>query len=104
MNIVDLADLAQSITIVLSLTAYIPQWITMAKNKSSENISLSTWMLWFSSASMSWFYAFVQYTAKGNCFMLLASTTISVSLIVVTMYLIHKYRKDAPSNLVEVTA
>lgn len=100
-----LSDFCQSFTVLISLSAYLPQWQQMYKNKSSQNISLSAWIIWSISACLSLFYAVVQLTAHGTAYALVFSSTMSLLFIAATVILIVRYRhmekgaaKQSPLN------
>jgi len=89
------ADICQSVTVLICLLAYIPQWITLIRNKSSKNISLQSWCLWVCSSLLGFFYANVQYMVYGTGFTLVTTTTANLIFIILTIGLIVHYRKLA---------
>ena len=86
-----LANFAQSITIAISLAAYLPQWMTLRRKRSSENISLSSWSLWLVSSLCSLSYAATQLLVYGTGQVLVVTSVLSVLFIAVTLGLIFLY-------------
>ena len=92
------ADVGEAVTMVVALSAYIPQWITLFRNKSSENISSSTWMIWSFSATLSFFYAVVQYLINPATIVLLVSTAGGFLFNAITFAAVVYYRKHPTQN------
>jgi uncharacterized protein with PQ loop repeat len=90
--VVDAANVLQSSIPLLSLSAYFPQWRKIVLTKSSRDISLRAWVVWTLTASFSCFYSIVQYLLNGRGVALIFSTSTSCGFIVITVYLIIKYR------------
>lgn len=78
---------------LLSLVAYIPQWQKLIKTKSSEDISLKSWLIWTASTSFAVFYAVVQYWVNGHGAALVFSSVTGLLFILVTVYLVLVYRR-----------
>jgi uncharacterized protein with PQ loop repeat len=93
------ADLLQSCVPVLSLTAYVPQWLRLVKNKSSTDMSLRAWILWSVSSSFALFYAVVQYQVTDRGLALVFSSTAALAFILATIFLIFRYRSFAGSHV-----
>jgi len=91
---VSVADFGQSLTLALALCAYVPQWLTLYRNRSSDNMSLKAWCMWLFSGFLTWFYAFVHFTAHGTHFVLLITSSAAVLFMAATIALILRYRKD----------
>jgi uncharacterized protein with PQ loop repeat len=89
-----MADAMQLSVAVLSLIAYLPQWHKLIKTKSSQDISLSAWLLWALSSLFAVFYAAVQQYKFGAGWALLISALLSLGFVVVTVILIIIYRKN----------
>jgi hypothetical protein len=45
-DLVPISNICQSCTVFISLIAYVPQWLVLCRNKSSESQSLGAWLLW----------------------------------------------------------
>ena len=90
------ANFLQSCVPLLSLSAYIPQWRQLLKTKSSGDISIHAWLIWSLSGSFALFYAFVQYQITGKGAALIFSTTSALLFVMVTAFLVFKYRKRPP--------
>ena len=86
------ANLMQSSIVFITLTANIPQWITINQKQSSENISLSSWVLWLLASFFAFFYALVNQVAYQSCLALVLSSSVSFLCNLYTIYLIFKYR------------
>jgi len=91
-SVIITANMCQIATTIISLSAYLPQWIKLIQTKSSRDISLHSWLLWFFSASCALFYAIVQFLINGRGWPLIISTLFSVGSIVLTISLILKFR------------
>jgi uncharacterized protein with PQ loop repeat len=92
------ANILQSCIPLLSLSAYVPQWRKLALTKSSRDISLGAWLMWSMTASMSTFYAVIQYLVSGNGLPLVFSTVTSLTFILVTVYLIVWHRREGSAK------
>lgn len=92
-SVIYAANICQMATTVISLSAYLPQWIKLFKTKSSENIALGSWCLWILSTSFNLFYAIVQYLVHGSGWPLIISVFFNLSCILFTVFLIIKYKK-----------
>ena len=92
------ADVCQSLTIVLSLVAYFPQWRRFYVNKSSANVSLRSWYLWLVGNIFSWIYACTCFVLIGACGMLLVTNTLAITFNIVTLGMIQFYKKKELSE------
>jgi uncharacterized protein with PQ loop repeat len=90
--VVDAANVCQMSTVLISLAAYLPQWVKLYRTKSSENISLRSWCLWVVSSAFAFFYAVVQLLLNDRGWPLVVSTLTSFAFIVLTVLMIVKYR------------
>jgi len=91
-SVIITANTCQIATTFISLSAYLPQWIKIIQTRSSVNISIHSWCLWFISASFALFYAIVQYLLNGRGWPLIISTLASLSCILFTVSLIVRFR------------
>jgi len=87
-----LAGLLQSLVPLIALTAYIPQWRTFMRNKSSANVSLSAWGIWCAGNLINLFYAIVQYRVTGFGVSLVISTVCILLFMLINMAFIFYYR------------
>lgn len=87
------ANLMQVSVPFLTLVAYLPQWIMLVKTKSSEDFSLSAWVLWTVSAGFGMFYSIVQLQMNGHGWPLVVSATSSLSFVVLTLALVAYYKR-----------
>ncbi|MBU2621288.1 MAG: PQ-loop repeat-containing protein, partial [Proteobacteria bacterium] len=46
-SVIITANACQIATTLISLSAYLPQWIKIIQTRSSVNISIHSWCLWF---------------------------------------------------------
>lgn len=88
------ADFLQSSTILIYFSAYFAQWLTLFREKSSQNISLSSWNLYLLGSVFALFYAVVNHLIFGNCLALLCTTVFLLVCNVFTIYLILKFREQ----------
>lgn len=95
------ANLMQSSIVFITLSANIPQWITIHQKRSSENISLSSWVLWLVASFFALFYAIVSQIAYQSCMALIFSAAVSFACNLITISLIYKYR--AVSNKLKIS-
>ncbi|MES2207223.1 MAG: PQ-loop domain-containing transporter [Pseudomonadota bacterium] len=91
--IVIAANLMQTAVPVLSLIAYIPQWLRLIKTKSSADIALSSWTIWIISSFFSTFYAVVQYQINGRGLPLIISSLSNLVFVILTVSLIALFRR-----------
>lgn len=91
-SVIITANMCQVATTFFSMSAYLPQWIKLIKTRSSGDISLRSWCLWFISSSFAFFYALVQYMLNDRGWPLIFSTMASLGSILFTISLIVKFR------------
>lgn len=92
----NVAGLLQSCVPVLSLTAYVPQWRTLLRSRSSENVSLTAWLMWTLTSAIALFYAAASYAVTGRGLPLVFSTTLLFLFCEFTLFLVYRYRTPAP--------
>jgi uncharacterized protein with PQ loop repeat len=97
-KIVIAANFLQGCVPLLSLFAYFPQWRKIIANKSSKDISLTSWLVWLLSSAIAIFYAIIQYQVTGKGTALIFSSAIAVLFVFITVCLIAFYRKDDRSR------
>jgi uncharacterized protein with PQ loop repeat len=90
--VVTSANICQLIVPFISLTAFLPQWIQLYRTKSSEDISLSAWMLWAISSLLALFYAVVQLLLNGRGWPLVISSVFGLAAVLLTVIMIFRYR------------
>lgn len=90
--VVAAANVCQLAVPVISLSAYLPQWIKLVRTRSSRDISLRSWCLWTVSAAFALFYAVVQLLLNGRGWPLVVSTLLGFFFILFTLVLILRYR------------
>ena len=93
-KIVIVANFLQGCSPLLSLFAYLPQWRKIIANKSSKDISLTSWLVWLLSSAIAIFYAVIQYQVTGTGTALIFSSAIILVFVFITVCLIAFYRKD----------
>ena len=77
---------------VLSLLAYLPQWRTLWRSRSSADIALSSWAVWTLSSLIATFYALVQVLAHGRGWALVFSASSNLLFVLITLWLIARFR------------
>ena len=87
------ANVMQSSIIFITLTANIPQWITIHSKKTSENISLSSWVMWLMASFFGFFYAVTNFVAYSNGLALVMTSFVSLVCNAYTIAIIIKYRQ-----------
>jgi uncharacterized protein with PQ loop repeat len=91
-SVIITANLCQIATTFISLSAYLPQWIKLIRTRSSGDISIRSWLLWFLSAFFALFYAAVQLLINGRGWPLIITTLVSLGSTLLTISLILKFR------------
>jgi len=92
-KIVIVANFLQGCVPLLSLVAYLPQWKKIIANKSSKDISLTSWLVWLVSSGIAIFYAVIQYQVTGKGTALVFSSIVVLIFVFITVCLIALYRK-----------
>ena len=92
-KIVIVANFLQGCVPLLSLVAYLPQWKKIIANKSSKDISLTSWLVWLVSSAIAIFYAVIQYQVTGKGTALVFSSIVVLIFVFITVCLIALYRK-----------
>jgi uncharacterized protein with PQ loop repeat len=90
--VVTSANVCQMIVPLISLSAFLPQWVRLFKTKSSEDLSLSAWLLWTLSSLMALFYAAVQLLINGRGWPLVISSSFGLVAVLFTVFMILQYR------------
>lgn len=90
--IIRAADIGQAAVPVLSLVAYLPQWIKLQRGKNSGSISIRAWTVWTLSSILAVFYAVVQLQATGRGWALVLSSGLGLLFVVVTLVMVIRYR------------
>ncbi|MBE9609022.1 PQ-loop domain-containing transporter [Chitinilyticum piscinae] len=78
---------------VLSLLAYLPQWRTLLRTRSSANIALGSWAVWSLSSLIATVYAVVQLLLHGTGWALVFSASSNLLFVLVTVMLIARFRQ-----------
>lgn len=89
------ANFMQSSIVLITFSANIPQWITIHKKRSSENISLHSWVLWLVASFFTLFYAAVNQWAYHNSLALLLTASVSFSCNLYSLFLLIKFKPDS---------
>ena len=93
------ANIGQIAVPFIALSAYLPQWIKLARTRSSKDISLRSWCIWTVSSFLGLFYALVQLLLNGRGWPLVFSTAIALASVLFTVTLIFRYRHRTPTTL-----
>ena len=91
-SVIITANACQVATALISLSAYLPQWIKLIKTKSSADIALRSWCIWIVAASFTLFYAIVQLLLNGRGWPLIISAAASICCILFTIFLVVRFR------------
>ena len=97
-KVVIAANFLQGCSPLLSLFGYLPQWRKIIANKSSKDISLTSWLIWVVSSSIAIFYAVIQYQVTGKGTALIFSSIVVLIFVFIMTCLIVLYRKDDRSR------
>ena len=92
------ANFLQGCVPLLSLVAYLPQWRKIIANKSSKDISLTSWLVWLLSSAIAIFYAVIQYKITGKGTALIFFSVLVLAFAFITACLIALYRKNDRSR------
>jgi len=103
-QLLKLADLCQAVTMPICILAYLPQWLTMIKKRTSENISLNTYIIWTGASVLGLIYAVVQHEIHGTGSMLLLSAIVSFLSLVFTVFLISYFKNNKTAVIQHLTS
>ena len=92
-TLMTVAGFLQSIVPLISLTAYVPQWVRLIRTKESRAISLISWMIWAVCYTIGVFYSVVLLNVTGRGWPLVAATSLGLSFVLFTMVLVWRYRE-----------
>ncbi len=92
-TLMTVAGFLQSIVPLISLTAYVPQWVRLIRTKESRAISLVSWMIWAVCYGIGLFYSVVLLNVTGHGWPLVAATSLGLSFVLFTMVLVWRYRE-----------
>jgi uncharacterized protein with PQ loop repeat len=92
-TLMSVASVAQSIVPLISLTAYVPQWVKLIRTKESRSISMVSWMIWAVCYGIGVFYSVVLLNVTGRGWPLVAATSLGLSFVLFTMVLVWRYRE-----------
>jgi hypothetical protein len=101
-TIVTIANLCQAVVMPICLSAYIPQWITLLRNRSSSDISLKAELLWAGGSLLSVFYALVQVLEFDTGYALLFTSLVNLLCLAATISLICYYRSGSSTLLAPI--
>jgi len=91
-----LADAGQAAVPLLSLAAYLPQWIKICRTRTSGSISIRAWLIWTLSSVLALFYAVVQLLLNGRGWALVFATGAGLAFVVTTLLLVIWFRPSVP--------
>ena len=89
-----IADCCQAAVMPICLTAYIPQWLTLMRNRSSADVSLRAELLWLLGSCFGVFYAGTQVLINGSGVALLCSALLNLCCLLITSCLVVYYRRQ----------
>lgn len=88
MSLSTAANTAQYLVILISLAAYVPQWLALLSTKNPQGISVRAWMLWLLSSFLSCFYA-VALVIEGNAaYALVFTNVLTLTFVSITIALV----------------
>jgi uncharacterized protein with PQ loop repeat len=96
--VVTAANICQTAVPFIALSAYLPQWVKLARTRSSRDISLRSWCIWTLSALCALFYAIVQLILNRRGWPLVFSAGIGLFSVLLTVFLIFRYRPGRPAG------
>lgn len=85
-----LGDVLLSVVSLCTLISYLPQSIKLIKTKKSNDLSITSWIIWVVSSFSYSLYAFL----CSDEFMLKFETTLEFSFCLLILLLTIKYRKN----------
>ena len=87
-------EICQALITPICIWAYVPQWRTLIRRKSSDDISLGSELLWGFASCLSLTYATINYLSFGSGIALLCTTVVNIACLGVTIGLISRYRRQ----------
>jgi uncharacterized protein with PQ loop repeat len=90
-----IANVAQLTVPLISLSAYVPQWIRLMKRRDSAAISMTSWSLWALSYSIGVFYSVTLLQVTGRGWPLVVTTSLGLFFVAITMLMVWIFR---PAN------
>ena len=101
-QLMSVASVAESCVPALSLLAYVPQWRKLMQSRDSSSISLASWVIWAVSYVIAIFYAVTLLLVTGRGWPLVATTSLGLCFVLITIALVSRYRepegRDQQSN------
>lgn len=91
-TLMTVANVLQSVVPLISLTAYVPQWIRLIQKRESRAISLLSWCIWALCYSIGIFYSTVLLNVTGRGWAMVITTSLGLSFVLTTMFLVWRYR------------
>ena len=89
-----ISNFLQGCNPLLLLFAYLLQRKKIIANRSSKDISLTSWLVWLLSSAIAIFYAVIQYQVAGKGTALIFSSVLVFVFVFITICLIVFYRTD----------
>lgn len=87
-----LADVAQLLTIGITLSGYFPQLLRLYRTRSGKELSILTWLLWTVGNAMALFYGAVHYLFDHCCLPLVITTGLNFAFCFATTATILWFR------------
>ena len=102
-TLMTVANVLQSIVPLISLTAYVPQWIRLMQKRESRAISLLSWCIWSVCYSIGIFYSTVLLNVTERGWAMVITTSLGLSFVLATMVLVwlfrdHRFGRPATST------
>ena len=93
---VDPAAIAQMCVFPISLAAYIPHWLTMVRNKSSDDVSLAAQVIWTFGSVLALVYPVSMFLNNGFGLPIVMTASLNLVCAICTTVLIAAYRRKEP--------
>ena len=94
-----IAGVLQGSLAVVTIAAVLPQWLKLYRTRSSQDISVLSWLIWTLASLVSLFYATCQVCFLSVGHSLLIATATSVVTNVITLIMILAFRSSAEVKL-----
>lgn len=90
--VIHAANMCQIAVSVISMAAYLPQWLKLFRTKASTSISVRSWSAWSVSSAFALFYAIVKLLQNGSGWPLVISTFFGLTFVLFTLVLVVLFR------------
>ena len=102
--VINAANVCQTLAGIICTLAYLPQLWRIIKYRSTEDLSMSSWILWAVSGSFCAFYAVVQYIQYRRGLPLVFSASTNICLILIILVLMLYFRLSSKPKLKKISS